>query len=56
MLTTAPSFSRAAIEYGFEPGLDVRTRLDMHAFYTRIFQRGVGTGEVDGALRRGRLD
>ncbi|KAK3322760.1 hypothetical protein B0H66DRAFT_474160 [Apodospora peruviana] len=56
VLTTAPSISRAAIEYGFGPGLDVRTQLDLHAFYTRIFQRGVRTGEVDGALRRGRLD
>jgi len=56
LFTVAPTISRAAIEYGFEPGLDVRTRLDLHAFYTKIFERGVHAAEVDGALRRGKLD
>ncbi|KAK4112870.1 hypothetical protein N656DRAFT_79627 [Canariomyces notabilis] len=56
VLTVAPTISRAAIEYGFKPGLDARTRLELHAFYTSIFRRGVRTGEVDGALKRGKLD
>ncbi|KAK4454850.1 hypothetical protein QBC34DRAFT_103175 [Podospora aff. communis PSN243] len=56
VLTAAPMISRAAIEYGFNPELDTRTRLDLHAFWTKIFQRDVRTAAVDRALRRGILD
>ncbi|KAK1749421.1 hypothetical protein QBC47DRAFT_355084 [Echria macrotheca] len=55
VLSLAPSISRAAIEYGFDAGLNARTRLDLHAFYKRIFLQGVRTAEVDWALRVGRL-
>jgi hypothetical protein len=55
VLTVEPAIAGAAIEYGFHPGLDTRTRLDLHDFYTTIFKQGVYTTKVDEALRRGRL-
>jgi hypothetical protein len=56
VLTVGPEIGLAAIEYGFYPHLDTRTRLDLREFYTRVFRRGVLPGEIDEAKRRANLD
>ncbi|KAK3350348.1 hypothetical protein B0T25DRAFT_611615 [Lasiosphaeria hispida] len=55
VLTCAPDVADATIEYRFHPLLDTRVRLDLHGFYTRVFERGTHPDVVDGAMREGRL-
>jgi hypothetical protein len=52
VLTMAPEIAAAAMEYGFHPQLDTRTRLDLRDFYIRVFQRGLLPGEMDEARRK----
>ena len=52
VLTIAPEIAAAAIEYGFYPQLDTRTRLNLRDFYTRVFRRGVLSREIDEARRK----
>ena len=52
VLTIAPEIAAAAMEYGFYPQLDTRTRLDLRDFYTRVFRRGLLPREMDEARRK----
>ncbi|KAF7506412.1 hypothetical protein GJ744_011766 [Endocarpon pusillum] len=52
VLTITPEIAAAAMEYGFHPQLDTRTRLDLRDFYTRVFRRGLLPREIDEAKRK----
>ena len=54
-MTIAPEIAAGAMEYGFYPQLDTRTRLDLRDFYIRVFQRGLLPTEIDEAKRKGNL-
>ncbi|KAK5661582.1 hypothetical protein OQA88_9678 [Cercophora sp. LCS_1] len=56
VLTTTPEIAGAAIEYGFQPDLDVRTRMSLHQFYLGLFRRGVPPSIVHEAKKMGALD
>lgn len=51
-VTVPPEIAAAALEYGFAGRMNTRTRLDLHDFYTRIFQRSLLPGELDEARRK----
>lgn len=55
VLTIAPEIAAAAMEYGFYPQLDTRTRLDLRDFYTRVFRRGLLPREIDEAKRKRKM-
>ena len=49
VLTIAGEIAAAAMEYGFLPQLNTRTRLELRDFYTRVFRRGLLSREIDEA-------
>ncbi|KAK3298729.1 uncharacterized protein B0H64DRAFT_81498 [Chaetomium fimeti] len=55
VLTAAPEIAAAAIEYGFQPDLDVRTKMGLHQFYVGLFRRGVLPSIVHEAKKTGAL-
>ncbi|KAK3348856.1 hypothetical protein B0T25DRAFT_230661 [Lasiosphaeria hispida] len=55
ILTADPAMNAAAIEYGLHPGLDARTRLDLHQFYSRLFQGHVDPSVIDRARAERKL-
>lgn len=52
VLTVAPEIADAAIEYGFSPQLDTRTKLDLREFYKQVFRRGLLPSKIDEAMRK----
>jgi hypothetical protein len=55
VLTIAPEIAAAAMEYGFYPQLDTRTRLDLRDFYTRVFRHELLPREIDEARKKRKM-